>query len=85
MAKLPNKITYKFYGAGIPQSYAIKFLTLRLRMQKLHVEKKSLVMTVTGRKQRHAGILLLKLLCWIHGFCGAKSQWFDMVEETEAN
>lgn len=85
MARLPNKITYKFYGIGIPKARAIKYLTLRLRTQELHVEKGSLMMTFTGRKQQHSGILLLKLLCWIHGFCSAKGQWVNTVEETEAN
>lgn len=81
MARLPNKIVYKFYGLGIPESRAVKFLTVCLRSQRCSIEKGSLVISLTGRKQRHIGILPLKLLCWIHSFGNAKHHWFDTVEE----
>ena len=81
--KLPNKITYKFYGMGIPKRRAVKFLTLRIRTQKSHIENNSLFMTFTGNKKRHAGILLVSLVGWLRAFCNAKSQWLYMLEESE--
>ncbi len=83
MARLPHTIIYKFYGIGIPKSRAIKYLTLRLRTQKSHIENHSLVLTFTGNKQHHAGILLLSLFCWIRNFCSVKNPWFNSLEETE--
>jgi hypothetical protein len=68
---------------GIPKSRAVKFLTLWIRSQKSHVENANLIMSFTGRKQQHAGMLLLKLADSIHAFCNVKTKWFDTVEETE--
>lgn len=86
MARLPDIIHYKFYGPGIPKSRAIKWMTVHnIKTQASHIDRKKhvLVMNFTMRKQRHAGILLLKLALWLHRFASAKEPWFKTLETTE--
>lgn len=85
MARLPKKITYKFYGPGIPEHRAIKWLTihnLKAQSSRVDTKRRVLVMNFSMRKQRHVGILLLKLLYWLHDFCSAEKAWFYTVKET---
>ena len=83
MARMPEKVTYRFYGMGISEKRAIKYLTLHnVRVIKSFVEGPSLIVTFAGHKQRHIGALLLKAIGWLCVFFDVKGKWFFSTYET---
>lgn len=86
MTRLPRKVTYRFYGCGIPKSRAIRFMTIAdMKARFSHVENKNAIMRISCHRQQHPGILLLRFLGWLHEFCDAKQAWFDWTEEATGN
>ena len=80
MARIPENVTYKFYGCGIPQSRAITFMSIHsVKVSGPYRKDGRAIVDLACRKQRHAGILLLKLMAWFFVFCSIRQRRFKWI------
>jgi hypothetical protein len=82
MARLPVRIVYKFYGCGIPQKWAIPYLTLSdIRAVSSRVKDGQLWMEFGVCRRHHIGLHILRLInkiqISIHVSFGLYLKWLN--------
>ncbi len=82
MARIPENVIYRFYGYGIPQFRAIKFMSIHnVAVSAPRVKDGRLSASIACRKQRHTGSLLLKLALGLFEFCSIRQRRFQWITE----